>query len=442
MDDNLILWMQDIRREDSEEIGEKVKTIAEICNAGFPVPPGFVITSKAFLGFLEENEIKDILRNLLKEVNKENYAEIAEKVQRMILDAGLAAGLRKEIIESYSNLNVNLDVFKMVNRSTLSMIKSGRELPYVAVRSSLIGEKDYNEKPLTLLNIRGGSNIIKAVQECWASLYSEKALLERLNNNVPQTSVSAAVLIQRQVNSEKSGVIFTTHEQEGIVGMLIEAGFGYGESIVLNQINPDRYLVDKNNLELKGLEVNKQDFMYTRDETMERTKKMNLDVNKASGQVLAAGEIKALARLGNEIEKFYNNPRYVEFALENGKMYIIQAKGYQELKKPHVKKDELQGEEKQDYIEIKVPEQKTELLENSESLFKMFDNDISSIMQPENVQAKIEEKKEQIYNIHSDDKKREDRVSTEIAGVKIELPRTKEGLRIARQILELIEGQL
>src|SRR3989344_3142026 len=340
MDDNFVLWMQDIRREDYNDIGEKARTIAELCNAGFPVPSGFVITSKAFLGFLEENEIKDVLRNLLKEVNEENYAEIAEKVQRMILDAGLGAGLRKEIIESYSNLNVNLDVFKMVNRSTLSMIKSGRELPYVAVRSSLIGEKDYNEKPLTLLNIRGGSNIIKAVQECWASLYSEKALLERLNNNVPQTSVSAAVLIQRQVNSEKSGVIFTTHEQEGIVGMLIEAGFGYGESIVLNQINPDRYLVDKNNLELKGLEVNKQDFMYTRDETMERTKKMNLDAGKAAGQVLIAGEIKALARLGTDLEKFYNNPRDVEFALENGKMYIIQARAYSELKKPHQKKEE------------------------------------------------------------------------------------------------------
>src|SRR3989344_3925028 len=148
-----ILWLADVKKEDYGEIGEKAATLAELYHAGFSVPSGFILTGEAFRQFLDENGIRNILRNMLKDLDESNREDTAEKIQAMILNWVFPQNLKREILENYSNLNVHLDVFKMVNSSTLSMIKSGRDLPYVAVRGSLAGD---GEKPATFLNVRGG----------------------------------------------------------------------------------------------------------------------------------------------------------------------------------------------------------------------------------------------------------------------------------------------
>lgn len=427
------LWFQDVDKKAREVIGEKAWGLAEMYNAGFPVPPGFVITHLAFKQFLEENGIKHIVRNMLKNVDSENMQDTAEKIQGMIMNASVGGSLRREIIENYSNLNVNLDVFKMLNGPTLSMIKSGRELPYVAVRGSLVAEAAAGlEKPVTYLNVRGGSNIIKAMQACWASLYSYSAMMSRAEKSISQTGVAVSIIIQRQINSEKSGVVFTSHGDEDAERMLIEAGFGYGEAVVLNQVNPDKYFVDKGSLEVKEAALGRKEFMYTRDETMEKTKKMKLDAGKAEGAVLNLNEIKALGKLGNDIEKFYNNPRDIEFGIENGKLYVIQCRPYLELKKPY--EEALAGGE--ELAGVKQENVKPD--DNSGSLFKMFDEPVQpDNMQPEIVHIRVEDGVEGRQEGVKDNA--EDRVIANIAGVRIEMPKTKEGLRIAREILELIE---
>jgi len=450
MEEENCVWLHDVGKEEHNEIGKKAGEIAGLCNAGFPVPSGFVITGHAFMRFLEENEIKNIVRNMLKNVDGENMKDSSEKIQAMILSAGMGGALRREILENYGNLNVNLDVFKMVNASTLNMIKSGRELPYVAVRGSLISD-DCDGSLATFLNVRGGSNVIKAVQGCWASLYDYNAMLSRSEKNIPQTNVSAAVLIQKQVNAEKSGVIFTAHDNN----MLIEAGFGYGEAVLLNQVNGDRYVVDKETFDVKNNVIGDKEFMYIRDETMERTKKMNLDDEKRRLNVLNLGEIKALARLGMDIERVYNSARDVEFAIENGKLYVIQTREYGGLKAA-VFKDA--GGEKPADVDDK-----------DNGLFNMFDqpaeNDDNKAdeyieIKPEVRESKKEEKKEQIYHIHkgSDNRyqtsattnepmdtsreEKEEKIIVNFSGGRIEMPKTKEGIRLMKQILELIEGQL
>ncbi len=435
MEEENCVWLHDVEKEDYNDIGKKAGEIAGLCNAGFPVPSGFVITSHAFMRFLEENEIKNIVRNMLKNVDGDNMKDSSEKIQAMILSAGMGGALRREILENYGNLNVNLDVFKMVNANTLNMIKSGRELPYVAVRGSLIADS-CDGSLATFLNVRGGSNVIKAVQGCWASLYNYDAMLSRGEKNIPQTNVSAAVLIQKQVNAEKSGVIFTNHDNN----ILIEAGFGYGEAVLLNQVNGDKYVVDKETLDVKGNIIGEKEFMYIRDETMERTKKMNLDEEKRKACVLSLGEIKALGRLGMDIEGFYNNARDVEFAIENRKLYVIQSREYGKLKAA-VFKDA--GEEK-----IAVDDKEN-------GLFNMFDkpaeNDDNKTDEYIEIktggQEEKEEKREQVYNIHSgDDLKgvegKEEKIIVNFSGGKIEMPKTKEGIKLMKQILELIEGGL
>src|SRR3989338_600507 len=155
------LWLADVKKEEYGEIGEKAASVAELYRAGFSVPSGFILTSGAFGQFLDENGIRNILRNMLKDVDASNREDTAEKMQAMILNGVFPQNLKREILENYGNLNVHLDVFKMVNSSTLSMIKSGRDLPYVAVRGSLAGD---GEKPATFLNVRGGLNLMKSIQ--------------------------------------------------------------------------------------------------------------------------------------------------------------------------------------------------------------------------------------------------------------------------------------
>jgi len=440
-----VIWLNSIKREDYNGVGEKAAGIAKLYNAGFPVPYGFCVTDEAFRQFLEDNGIRLVIRNMLKKIDENELKETSEKIQAMIMDAEFPYAIKKEILEYYGNLNVSLDVFKRVTPSTLSIIKTGRELPYIAVRSSLSsnGVFVFDEKPLTFLNIRGITSLINAIKSCWASLYSEKALIEREDNNLLQTEVSIGILIQKQVNCEKSGVVFTSHEGD----MLIEAGFGLGEAVISNQIKPDRYLIDKSSLELKGIEVNKKEFMYTRDETMERTKKMRLDERKAGSQALSNNEIKSLAMLGNDVEKFFNSPRDIEFGVENGRIYIIQTKAYTKLKMPFSEDKEEEKPAESEAVEepviTNIAEEKPK--DDTEALFKMFDEDGDEI-EDGGEKKEQEKEKEVVYSVHGEQKISEskygDRIIADFAGIKIELPKSKDGVKIMRQILDLIEGQL
>lgn len=434
-----LLWLADVKKEHDAELGEKAAGMAEMYRAGFSVPSGFVVTSEAFRQYLEENGLRNILKNMLGNLDVGNVEDTAEKIQAMLLNGGFPANLKREILENYSNLNVNLDVFKMVNSSTLNMIKSGRDLPYVAVRGCLQG--DAHEKPATYLNVRGGMNILKAVQSCWASLFSAAALREREEQGIAQNNVAAALLIQRQVNAEKSGVLFTEHKRDGMVGMLIEAGFGYGEAVVLGQVQPDLYMVDKESLELKGVEVNAKEFMYTRDETMERTKKMHLDDVKSRGQVFNTNEVKAIARLGQEIEQHYQSAREVEFALENGRLYVIQCRPAMQLKKPFEKSvPQIPPGQQKD-----APAMQNQVIaepENAAALFSMLE-DASNPLGPGLPAVNPPPPAPFSPGGFSPPASQQmDKIVADIGGVRIELPKTKEGVKLMKQILELIEGQL
>lgn len=439
-----LLWLADVKKEDYGELGEKAATLAELYLAGFPVPSGFIMTHEAFRQFLDENGIKNILRNMLKNLDAGSVEDTAEKIQAMIMNGVFPTALKRQILENYSNLNVHLDVFKMVNSSTLNMIKSGRDFPYVAVRSSLVDDGgEQVERPATFLNVRGGMNVLKSVQDCWASLYSAAALSQWEQRKIQQSNVSAAILIQRQVNAEKSGVMFTHHERDGVVGVLIEAGFGYGEAVVLGQVQPDLYLVDKETSELKGIEVNNKEFMYTRDETMERTKKMHLDEAKARSQVFNPNEIKAAARLGQEIEQFYQSARDVEFALENGRLYVIQCRPALQLKQPFRKPKPAEQKKEDLHAEPALQNQVVDEPENAAALFQMFEQVASNPLGP-GLPAVNPPPPSPFAppGFSPPASQNADKIIADIAGVKIELPKTKEGVRLMKQILELIEGQL
>src|SRR3989344_1022662 len=374
-----VIWFNDVKENDYNSIGEKAFSLSELHKAGFSVPNGFILNSQLFNNFLNENGISNAIKNLLKTIDlndSESLRMKASEIRDMILSAGISNSLSKEIIENYSNLNVHLDIFKMINSNALNMITSGRDLPYVAVRTSLVGD-DKDIKHSTLLNIRGNSNVLKAIKQCWASLYSPENIMSRAEKGLNVMDIGCSLIIQKQINSEKSGVIFTSPEEDL---MIIEAGFGLGESVINQEINPDVYKISKSNLEVKDMNINHKPLMYTRDETAGVVKKMNL---------------------------------------ENGKTYVIQTRKMFNLKKPF-KKEAVEEKE-----EVKEPE-------NSSELFSFLDNPV------EEHKDEIEEKPfEAIKQIEKGEV-----VTLNFHDIEINIPKDLKSIQKARRLLDMLEEDL
>ncbi len=197
----------------------------------------------------------------------------------------------------------------------------------------------------TYLNIKGQDNVVQAVHQCWASLYTARAIYYRETNNFEHAKVYIAVVVQKMVNSEKSGVMFTidpvTNDENKVI---IEAGFGLGDAIVSGAISPNRYVVDKNNWAIMDKKIPGQDWMFTRDINTGRTKKQALSDDKSKKQVLSDGEIVALAKLSRKIEKHYGNPQDIEYAVEDNRLYIVQTRAVTTQKKVEEVKEEVKEE--------------------------------------------------------------------------------------------------
>lgn len=336
----LIAWFKDINKDSTSLVGGKGANLGEMWTAGFPIPPGFVVTAEAYKEFVFST---DIQKNILDIVNSfdvndnEKLQKASKDIQKIILEAEMPADIKQEIITAYDSLNFNQEVYKNANKTALSFLKAGRDLPFVAVRSSAtaedLPEASFAGQQATFLNIKGPEKVVKAVQDCWASLFTARAIYYRKKNNFPTDKVYIAVVVQKMVNSEKAGVMFTinpaTNETNELV---IEGAYGLGEAVVSGEVNPDEYLIDKNALKIKDKRLKKQDFGYFRSESGTNYKK-DFNEEKGNQQKLNDEEILKLAKIGVEIEKHYEKPMDIEFAIDGPKVYIVQARPVTTMKK-------------------------------------------------------------------------------------------------------------
>ncbi|MFH1209237.1 MAG: phosphoenolpyruvate synthase [archaeon] len=336
-----IAWFNDILNKDVALVGGKGASLGEMYNARLPIPPGFCITSEAYIYFLEKARIKDKIQKILKDLdtnNNDKLQQASELIKELIIKSEIPSDLKIEIIEAYDNLNVSHDVFKSNSKSALALIKAGRDLPYVAVRSSATAEDlpdfSFAGQQETFLNIKGNNNVLDAVKKCWASLFTARAIYYRQKNNFDHMRVYLSVVVQKMINSEKSGVMFTinpsTNNKDEI---MIEAGFGLGEAIVSGSINPNNYIVNKNNFVIKSKKITEQTWSFVRDENQGKTIKRSLPKEKYNEQVMNDNEIVNLAKYGQQIEEHYKKPMDIEFAIEGGKIYIVQARPITTIKK-------------------------------------------------------------------------------------------------------------
>ncbi|MEX1051781.1 MAG: phosphoenolpyruvate synthase [Patescibacteria group bacterium] len=312
-----LVWFAQVGKGDIALVGGKGANLGEMTKAKLPVPPGFIITAGAYNTFIRENGLDHFIAKETKALDPEDSKklnDIAEHVQAAIKERELPKKLVDQIEKAYKELG---------------------EGP-VAVRSSATAEDlpdaSFAGQQATFLNIEGKNKLTRAVRECWASLFEARAIYYRSVNKFDHLKVGIAVPVQRMVQSEVAGIMFTvdpvTSDESKIV---IDAGMGLGEAVVSGSVTPDHYIIDKKKMEISSKEIGAQEWKIIRDDKG-ANKHVNLTAKEKEGQKLTDEQIIALAKIGEQVEKHYGKPQDTEWAFEGGSFYMVQSRPVTTLK--------------------------------------------------------------------------------------------------------------
>ena len=314
-----LLWFSEISNEDKETCGKKGVLFGELYNIGLPIPQGFVVTADAYKDFIENSNINKQISNILTDLNLNDnrlMQKKADEINDIFLRAEFPEMLKDEILESYENLDIDKEVLNFGDKNALNLIKMGRNLPHVAIRTSNI--TDNKEKPV-YLSVKGNNALLLNIKKCWASLFTLKSIYDRETNNLEHDKALNAVIIQRMINPYSSGIISTIEND-----IILKAVYGFPELIFNKSVSFNMYMVDKEDLSVKNKNTPRQEYMVTHEESLNKNMKRTVPEDK-NYQVLEDDVILQLADFNNKIEKYYNKPVNVEFAIESGKIFIINA---------------------------------------------------------------------------------------------------------------------
>ena len=315
-----ILWFRQISKKDIPTVGGKGANLGEMTRAGFPVPSGFCISTDAYFTFLEETGLKKKIFALIKEINVENTQQLEEataNVRKIIKGKEIPLEMQTQILKAYSKMN----------ETKIGWLES-TEKTYVAVRSSATAEDlpqaSFAGQQETFLNVIGDRKLLDAVKACWASLFTARATYYRKKQGFPTEKVGISVVIQRMVNSDAAGVMFTSTPTGDESKIVIEAAYGLGEVVVSGSVTPDTYTVDKAKFKLIEKKIAKQEWMIIRKAG--GNQKLDVASAKKEAQKLSDDNIIALARIGKQIENHYKSPQDIEWALEGKELFIVQTR--------------------------------------------------------------------------------------------------------------------
>lgn len=313
-----VKWFEDLGRQDVAVAGGKGANLGEMVRAGLPVPPGFVVTVEAFRAFVRASGIADEVNRVLDGLNVDDPVALetaSRQLQQRVRDATMPESVRVSVVNNYDEL----------------ARRSQEALPWVAVRSSATVEDtaQYSFAGMfqSFLNVRGAEAVVSAVQACWASLFGPRVLFYRVKQGLGVGEQSIAVVVQRMVNADKSGVMFTVDPTSGDPGVLIiEAAWGLGEAVVGGEVQPDRYVVDKKSFRIVGHSVGHKTFEWVREAGSGTNVRRALPPERADAPCLTEEEVRRLAELGVLVEAHYRTPQDTEFAIEKGDLWLVQTR--------------------------------------------------------------------------------------------------------------------
>jgi len=308
-----IAWFEELSSADVATVGGKGANLGELASAGFPVPPGFVVTAQGFLEAMDAGGVRDDLRTLFAGApdcvdDPAALADLASRLRALVRKAGVPEALADQVLAAYHRL--------------------GDDLP-VAVRSSATAEDtagtSFAGMHETYANVVGDAAVLDRLLDCWVSLYGERVISYRASQAMRDEPV-IAVVVQQLVPSERAGVLFTADPSNGDRSrIVIEGALGLGEVVVSGQVEPDTYVLAKDGPRLAHVRVGRQthELVSGPDGTVVRH---DLAPEQADARVLSDDECIALARIGLSVEEHYGEPQDVEWALAGGHVYVVQSR--------------------------------------------------------------------------------------------------------------------
>jgi len=312
-----VLPLKRLSKADVDIAGGKGANLGEMIQTGLPVPDGFVVTAYAYFDFIKTSGLEDKIQAILNKTNLDDVSQLnhaAEQIQRLILKAKFPPQLAVLILRHYHDLSPRPD-----------------ELVKTAVRSSAtaedLPEASFAGQQATFLNVAGEKALIEAVQKCWASLFTPRAIYYRQTSGFGHKKVGIAVVVQRMVQPRSSGVMFTinpvTNDKNQII---IEAIFGLGELIVQGSVVPDHFVVDKRQFKvIKRLKGSQDKEMVYDAKGGNLIKK--LSPTRRQKYKISSTEAVKIAKLGRRLENHYLKPQDVEWSIDkDDKIYIIQTR--------------------------------------------------------------------------------------------------------------------
>lgn len=310
----LVIDFKDIDKDSLSLVGGKGANLGEMTKAGFPVPGGFAVTVPSYNLFLKQNNISEKIYEILGVTNVDSPEELesaSKKIQKIVNTSKFPEEVFKEVIKSYKKL-------------------SGRfSKALVAVRSSATAEDlpgmSFAGQQATFLNIKGESNLEVAIRECWASLFTPRAIYYRVQNKIKHERVGISVIVQKMVQSEVSGIMFSIDPVNNLKDrIVIDAVWGLGEMIVQGAYVPDHYVVQKDTFSILSKEVNTQKKELIR--VGQDTKESAIPEKRQDKSKLTDDDVVTLAKISQKLQEHYYFPQDSEWAKEKGKLYIVQTR--------------------------------------------------------------------------------------------------------------------
>ncbi|NLI73864.1 MAG: phosphoenolpyruvate synthase, partial [Euryarchaeota archaeon] len=305
--------IKDLGVNDIPIAGGKAANLGELTSAGFEVPPGFVLTTESYDYFLEKNNLGDLLATTMESLDvtsDEKVQEASINIRHAFETGEIPKDLEKEIVAEYKKLGKG-------------------SYPLVAVRSSATAEDlptaSFAGQQDTFLNVSNPQSLLESVKKCWSSLFTPRAIAYRVQKGFDHTTVKLAVVVQRMISSDLSGIMFTVDPNSELPHIIIEAGYGLGEALVGGQVTPDTYCVDKFHRKILNKRISNQTWMLVRGESGECIRK-DIPSDVTDVQKITDDQIFELAEIGNQIEMHYNRPMDIEWCIEDDNLYVVQAR--------------------------------------------------------------------------------------------------------------------
>lgn len=329
-----ILFFEEISSLDVGLVGGKGANLGELTKIKAAVPHGFCVTAGAYFKFLDYSSLKEKVISTLRSVDVNDARSLdsaARQIQTAILGAKMSTSLAAEITVAYHRLCGTHDVLVAVRSSA-----TAEDLP----EASFAGQQE------SFTNILGAKEVVRAVQKCWASLFEPRAIFYRREKGFDHFKVGLSAVVQIMVEAEVAGVMFTVDPLSNDRGKIaIEAAYGLAAPLVLGELTPDQYLVDKKSMKILDKKIVSQGWKLTKEG------KVKVSVGAQKKQKLSDSLIVQVAQIGVVVENHYGVPQDIEWVYECGQLYLVQTRPVTTLKIKNLSAN-LSAEIKSDSEEI------------------------------------------------------------------------------------------